>query len=133
MKNEIDQFIRYLATERNVSGHTLNAYRSDLEQFREFLLRERGVDAGAEAVDHLLIRRYLALLHKGHKKSSIGRKLAAIRAFFKYLLRLGKVAKNPAELVCYTEKGETGSLSPHHRRGDRPGRGAQGDRTPYLA
>ena len=104
MKNEIDQFIRYLATERNVSGHTLNAYRSDLEQFREFLFRERGADAGAEAVDHLLIRRYLALLHKSHKKSSIGRKLAAIRAFFKYLLRLGKVAKNPAELVATPKK-----------------------------
>ena len=104
MKNEIDQFIRYLATERNVSGHTLNAYRSDLEQFREFLLRERGCDAGVEAVDHLLIRRYLALLHKSHKKSSIGRKLAAIRAFFKYLLRLGKVAKNPAELVSTPKK-----------------------------
>lgn len=104
MKSEIDQFIRYLATERNVSGHTLNAYRSDLEQFREFLLRERVGDAGAEAVDHLLIRRYLALLHKSHKKSSIGRKLAAIRAFFKYLLRLGKVAKNPAELVSTPKK-----------------------------
>jgi integrase/recombinase XerC len=104
VKSEIDQFIRYLATERNVSGHTLNAYRSDLEQFREFLLRERGGAAGAEAVDHLLIRRYLALLHKSHKKSSIGRKLAAIRAFFKYLLRLGKVAKNPAELVATPKK-----------------------------
>ena len=104
MKNEIDQFIRYLATERNVSGHTLNAYRSDLEQFREFLFRERGAGVGAEAVDHLLIRRYLALLHKSHKKSSIGRKLAAIRAFFKYLLRLGKVEKNPAELVATPKK-----------------------------
>jgi integrase/recombinase XerC len=104
VKNEIDQFIRYLATERNVSGHTLHAYRSDLEQFREFLRGERGADAGAEAVDHLLIRRYLALLHKSHKKSSIGRKLAAIRAFYKYLLRLGKVAKNPAELVSTPKK-----------------------------
>jgi len=104
VKNEIDQFIRYLATERNVSGHTLDAYCSDLEQFREFLRQERGADAGAEAVDHLLIRRYLALLHKTHKKSSIGRKLAAIRAFFRYLLRLGKVAKNPAELVATPKK-----------------------------
>jgi integrase/recombinase XerC len=104
MHEELDQFTRYLATERNVSGHTVDAYHSDLEQFREFLCRERGPDAGADAVDHLLIRRYLALLHKSHKKSSIGRKLAAIRAFFKYLLRLGKVAKNPAELVSTPKK-----------------------------
>ena len=104
MQEEIAAFSRYLATERNVSGHTLDAYRRDLEQFRDFLCRERGADAGAGTVDHLLIRRYLALLHKSHKKSSIGRKLAAIRAFFKYLLRQGKVAKNPAELVSTPKK-----------------------------
>jgi integrase/recombinase XerC len=104
VKNAIDQFIRYLATERNVSVHTLEAYRSDLEQFSDFFLRERGEDAGVEAVNHLLIRSYLAFLHKSHKKSSIGRKLASIRAFFKYLLRMGKVAKNPAELVSTPKK-----------------------------
>ena len=104
MKNEIDQFIHYLGTERNVSGHTLDAYQSDLEQFREFLFRERGADATVEMVDHLLIRRYMALLHKSHKKSSIGRKLAAIRACFKFLLRQGKVARNPAELVSTPKK-----------------------------
>lgn len=104
MKSEIDLFMRYLAAERNVSGHTLEAYRSDLEQFGDFFRRERGEDARAEAVDHLLIRRYLALLHKSHKKSSIGRKLAAIRALFKYLLRMGTVARNPAELVSTPKK-----------------------------
>ena len=104
MKNEINQFIRYLATERNVSVHTLEAYRSDLEQFSDFFRRERGDDANVETVNHLLIRSYLAHLHKSHKKSSIGRKLASIRAFFKYLLRMGKVAKNPAELVSTPKK-----------------------------
>ena len=104
MKNEIDHFIRYLGTERNVSEHTLEAYRSDLEQFSNFLRRERGDEAGLEGVDHLLIRRYMAFLHKSHKKSSIGRKLASIRAFFKFLLRQGKVAKNPAELVSTPKK-----------------------------
>jgi integrase/recombinase XerC len=104
MKNEIEQFIRYLATERNVSSHTLEAYQSDMEQFLEFLLQERGADATVEMVEHLLIRRYMALLHKSHKKSSIGRKLAAIRAFFKFLLRQGKIARNPAELVSTPKK-----------------------------
>jgi integrase/recombinase XerC len=104
VKNEIDQFTRYLATERNVSSHTLEAYQSDLGQFLEFLLRERGADATVEMVDHLIIRRFMALLHKSHKKSSIGRKLAAIRAFFKFLLRQGKIARNPAELVSTPKK-----------------------------
>jgi integrase/recombinase XerC len=104
MYPSIDQFTRYLDIERNVSPHTLAAYASDLAQFREFVQRERGAAAGAASVDHLLIRRYLAFLHKDHQKSSIGRKLAAIRAFFKYLVREGVVTKNPAELVATPKK-----------------------------
>jgi integrase/recombinase XerC len=104
MENEIDQFTRYLSTERNVSPRTVEAYGSDLAQFREFVVGERGSDVGVETVDHLLIRRWMALLHKGLKKSSIGRKLAAVRAFFKYLVRESMVAKNPAELVSTPKK-----------------------------
>jgi integrase/recombinase XerC len=104
MQQAISQFIHYLAVERNVSSHTVAAYASDLAQFQAFVLRERGAGAGVETVDHLLIRRYLALLHKDHQKSSIGRKLAAIRAFFKYLVREGRTVKNPAELVATPKK-----------------------------
>ena len=57
-------------------------------------------------MDHLLIRRYLALLHKDHQKSSIGRKLAAIRAFFKYLVREGRVAKESGGTRVSTPKKE---------------------------
>lgn len=103
MKEEIEQFCCYLETERNVSPHTVSAYRSDLAQFAAFLA---GVMAPCrpEQVDHLAIRRYLAQLHKGHAKSSIGRKLSAIRALFRYLLREGRLAKNPAELVGTPKK-----------------------------
>ncbi len=104
MKKELEDFFGYLAVERNVSPHTLNAYRSDLDMFREFVLQEQGREAAVDAVNHLTIRRYLSLLHKSHRKSSIGRKLAAIRAFFKYLLREGVVRKNPAELVSTPKK-----------------------------
>lgn len=104
MQHAIAQFVRYLASERNVSPHTLTAYRTDLALFHEFVCREKGATAGVHGVDHLLIRRYLALLHKDHRKSSIGRKLAAIRAFFKYLLREGVVLRNPAELVSTPKK-----------------------------
>lgn len=104
MQQAIEHFLHYLATERNVSTHTLKAYASDLAQFREFVRREGGADAGADSVDHLLIRRWLALLQKEHRKSSIGRKLAAVSSFFKYLLREGMVRKNPAELVSSPKK-----------------------------
>ena len=93
MDEEIAAFLRYLATERNVSSHTLAAYGADLGKFREFVTQERTPDFSATAVDHLLIRRYLALLHKQCRKSTIGRNLASIRAFFKYLVREGKDRK----------------------------------------
>jgi len=103
MKPEIEQFCSYLETERNVSAHTLAAYRSDLAQFAAFLAQQKGVSA-PEQVDHLAIRHYLAQLHKGHAKSSIGRKLSAIRALFRYLLREGRLGKNPAELIGTPKK-----------------------------
>ena len=93
-------FCIYLETERNVSPHTLAAYSSDLMQLSAFAIRERGEDVTAKEVDHLLLRRYLALLSKDTQKSSIGRKLAAVRTFFRFLLRRGIIAKNPAELIA---------------------------------
>ncbi|MBT0653285.1 tyrosine recombinase XerC [Geomobilimonas luticola] len=100
MNDQIAQFIRYLGTERNVSPHTLEAYRRDIGQFHAFVRGEQGDSASVAAIDHILIRRYLALLHKECRKSSIGRKLAALRAFFTYLVREGVVRRNPAELVA---------------------------------
>jgi len=87
-----------------VSPHTLAAYRRDLEQLAEFVASESGRAAGVGDVDHLLLRRYLALLGKRAKKSSVGRKLAAIRSFFRFLVRQGVVAKNPAELIATPRK-----------------------------
>lgn len=104
MRSAIEKFCRYLAVERNVSHHTLNAYRTDLLLFLEYLKEDKGGEPEPHEIEHLLVRRYLAHLHRGHKKSSIGRKLAAIRALFKYLFREGMVTKNPAELVNTPKK-----------------------------
>jgi integrase/recombinase XerC len=104
LSEQIVVFCRYLDTERNVSPHTLAAYRLDLEQLAAFVARETGAAAGVGDVDHLLLRRYLALLGKRAKKSSVGRKLAAIRSFFRFLVRQGVVAKNPAELIATPKK-----------------------------
>ena len=103
MKAAIEQFCSYLESERNVSAHTLAAYQSDLSQFAAFLSSQKGVST-PEEVDHLTLRHYLAQLHKGHAKSSVGRKLSAIRALFRFLLREGRLAKNPAELVATPKK-----------------------------
>ena len=104
LANQIRTFCTYLDTERNVSPHTLAAYRCDLEQLSAFIIREKGADSAARDVDHLLLRRYLAQMGKNTKKSSVGRKLAAIRTFFKFLLRRGIITYNPAELIATPKK-----------------------------
>ncbi len=104
MRQGLEDFLAYLEAERNVSPHTLKAYRTDLELFRDFVRREQGGEPDLEAVTHLLVRRYLASLHRECAKSTVGRKLAAIRSLFKYLMREGRARKNPAELVSTPKK-----------------------------
>lgn len=110
---QVVAFLAYLTTERNASPHTVAAYRNDLGQFVAFVHEQRGTSLDAAAVDHLLVRLYLAHLAAGrqeassrsghgtaYRKSSIGRKLAAIRTLFAWLVRTGRVAANPAELIA---------------------------------
>ncbi|PLX73879.1 MAG: tyrosine recombinase XerC [Desulfuromonas sp.] len=102
MQTLIDQFSRHLQIERNVSEHTRSAYLRDLAEFRLFLeesfkCSDRSV---LERVDKITLRRYLALLHKKNRKSTIARKLAALRTFFRYLVREGVMTSNPGELVA---------------------------------
>lgn len=104
LDQQIQLFTAYLQTERNASPHTLAAYRSDLAQMLAFALHDKGESVSAQDIDHLFLRRYLAGLAKSTKKSSIGRKLAAIRSFFRFLLRRGIIAKNPAELIATPKK-----------------------------
>jgi integrase/recombinase XerC len=95
MRKHIFDFLHYLKSEKNVSAHTERSYLSDLEQFADFL---NGKDE--TKIDHQTLRQFIALLRKkGTKKSSIARKLSAIRSFFKYLNREGILAINPARFV----------------------------------
>jgi integrase/recombinase XerC len=94
LKKQIDNFLDYLRAERAVSPYTLKAYTQDLKEFSAF------VDKKPKNIDNLDIRTFLAsLYHRNLKKSSISRKLASIRSFFKYLHREGHVKSNPAKLV----------------------------------
>jgi integrase/recombinase XerC len=98
MQQWIDQFSRYLTDERNLSPHTRAAYLRDLGEFRSFLERHGGCAPQDMAMlDSLLLRRYLAELHKRNQRTSIARKLSALRTFFRYLVREGALAGNPAE------------------------------------
>lgn len=97
MKRALEAFFRHLAAERNLSSHTLRAYRLDLEQFVAHARKHLGREARPQDVDHLLIRSFLAHLHQaGLKKASASRKLAALRTCFRYLCREGVLRKNPS-------------------------------------
>ena len=104
MEQLIQQYADHLSNERNVSPHTLRNYTSDLAQFWRFL-SDRGLClAGNKSVDMRkvdihVVRAYLASLTKDRKKSSIGRKLAALKGFFRYLLATHQVGKDPLLLI----------------------------------
>ena len=104
MKQAVEKFLLYLRDERNASAHTLRNYRSDLEQFRDYLAvpdrRGRITEPRLAGVDHLLIREYLGHLYsQSRQKTSVARKLAALRSFFKFCVREGLLEENPARLV----------------------------------
>ena len=100
MKQAIGKFLEYLRSVKNSSRHTVSNYGKDLEQFVAYL-SPPGVEAPApSAVTHMMIREFVGHLHdQGLQKSSIARKLAALRSFFKYCVREGHLKENPARLV----------------------------------
>lgn len=97
----LKEFLQHLKYERNLSEHTLRNYASDLEQFRDHLLKiEKRDDIPVEQIDRLTIREWMAELHENHKKTSVARKLASLRTFFQFLIREGKLDSNPAKMVA---------------------------------
>ncbi|MBZ5642712.1 MAG: tyrosine recombinase XerC [Acidobacteriia bacterium] len=101
MKSEVNQFLNYLRVVRHASPHTLRNYESDLSQFLFFLTPPGAQPPDLVEVTHLLIREFVAHLHDQKlERSSIARKLAAIRSFFKFAVREGMVPRNPARLVA---------------------------------
>jgi len=104
METLFKRFETHLRDERNLSPHTCAAYLRDLEGFRTFLVETLGwPDEGlklVKRVDTIVLRRYLALLYKTHKKSSMSRKLASVRTFFRFLVREGLLESNPGEGVA---------------------------------
>jgi integrase/recombinase XerC len=104
MQQYIDRFADYLKHQRNASPHTVRNYLSDLDQFHEYLSPKDASgdrrDIDIHQIDHLTIREYMAELYKEkRKKTSIARKLATLRTFFKFLCRVQVLELNPARLV----------------------------------
>ncbi|MGH7875832.1 MAG: tyrosine recombinase XerC [Candidatus Binatia bacterium] len=104
MENLIQQYAEHLRSARNVSPHTLRNYVSDLMQLRQFLDDRKLCRNASGAVDLTKadihdVRAFLAALTRDRKKSSIGRKLAALKGFFRYLVATKRLAKDPLLLI----------------------------------
>src|SRR3989338_4030798 len=95
MDTEAAKFLLYLRAEKNSSVHTLKAYEFDLKQFYRLL-----GDKPVASVTKDLVRSYLAQMNaQGLSKRTVGRRMAALRTFFRYLVREGHVEKNPLASV----------------------------------
>ncbi len=97
---QIEGFGDYLRNQARFSPHSVKGYLTDVEGFRRYL-EENGLDldgpgtSALQAVDAQSLRGYLKTLHERRKKSTIGRKLAALKGFFRYLLREGVIDRDP--------------------------------------
>jgi integrase/recombinase XerC len=100
MKHDIDKFLQYLRSVKSSSPHTILNYGKDLAQFLAFLTPPGAEPPPLTGITHTIIREFVGHLHdQGLEKSSIARKLAALRSFFKYCVREGLLKESPARLV----------------------------------
>jgi len=115
MLESIHRFVQSLAAEKGYSPNTLRAYRKDLRELTAFVAghpewaREehpRLANVLLDQVDAMQIRGYLGYLHGRNSKTTVARKLAAIRSFFRHLQKLGRVQENPAEEIRTPKHGK---------------------------
>lgn len=107
LESLVEEFLKVLANERGSSAHTLRAYQRELTLFARWLAGQPKFAAGSDAtglvrrIEHTDIRAYLGALYaKGLSRPSAARALAAIRSWFKWLARTGRVQQNTASLVA---------------------------------
>lgn len=102
MDSAIEQFSRFLLSERNASRETVRAYLRDVTDFHDFLsetVSETSSPGGSgfwSAVSVADLRRYLVARSPGKEGSTMARKIAALRTFFSFLVTVGEVPGNPA-------------------------------------
>ena len=98
MNREIAEFLDFLRHEKNASPHTVAGYGRDLRQVAAYL-KEREIRW--DKTGNVVLRGFLAELHeKKRKKTTIGRKLAALRSFYDFCVRKKWIAENPARILA---------------------------------
>jgi integrase/recombinase XerC len=97
MESTIGAFLSHLRVERRASEHTIRSYEHDLELYCRYLKESQGQDVSITAVNVARLRRYSAWLSgEGYAASTVSRRLASLRSFFRFLRRTGLVATDPS-------------------------------------
>lgn len=97
MEKHIKQFLDFLQNEKKLSNNTLQSYSRDINQYRDYLEKNR---INYVKVDNEQINEYLKYLQDiGKKTSTISRNLASIRSFYQYLIRIKKIKNDPTENI----------------------------------
>ena len=97
MENQIKLFLKFIETEKKLSENTLQSYRRDLVQFEEYINDNR---VRYTHVHEEHVKSYIEELQQmGKKPSTISRSIASIRSFYQFLVRKGKVKKDPTEKI----------------------------------
>ncbi|GCF92818.1 tyrosine recombinase XerC [Enterococcus florum] len=107
MTNELllQDFLRYIVTERGYSLGTKEAYQRDIEDFCAFLTNSG--ESNFLEIDHLDVRVYLAFLNDhAYSRNTISRKIASLRSFFQYMLKQEKIQENPFSYVHLKKKNQ---------------------------
>ncbi len=98
MQSAIARFLQYLRVERNASELTIKSYREDLEALAEYLRELHGSEPAEGQISTLELRGYVAALSEaGYAKTTIARRLASLRGFFRFGQREGWAKSNPAK------------------------------------
>jgi integrase/recombinase XerC len=112
----IDSFLESIVTEKGYSDHTCRAYRNDLQNFFSWLAeskasgslqQKRSHSVAPHQVNPVMLRGYLSFLHRKNEKTTIARKLSAIRSFFKFLVKKGIISENPTEFILTPKQNKT--------------------------
>jgi len=98
MQAAISRFLRYLLVERNASALTIKSYREDLSALTGYMTESYGRVPVPSEITALDLRGYVAALHEaGYAKSSVARRLASLRSFYRFAQREGLATANPAK------------------------------------
>lgn len=123
LSSEISSFTDHLKFEKRYSEHTVKSYHNDLIQFSDFLVTSFGSMA-LDEISAAVVRSWLASLkNDGLESRSINRKISTLKSFFKFIIRNGKLAKNPLasivspkmskRLPAFVEEGDMSTLFRH--------------------